>query len=110
MEIFGVQKDMIVPGGYNTYPNEIDDALFDHPKILEACAVSVPDEYRGETVKVLSSSGLGETLTAEEVIAYARGRLALYKVSLQIAFLDAQPKSAVGKILRLELRALDAKS
>jgi acyl-CoA synthetase (AMP-forming)/AMP-acid ligase II len=51
MEICGMQKEMIVAGGYNIYPKEINEVLFNHPKILEACAVGVPDEYQGETVK-----------------------------------------------------------
>jgi long-chain acyl-CoA synthetase len=104
------KKDMIVAGGYNIYPKEIDEVLFGHPKILEACAVGVPDEYRGETVKAFIVVRPGETLTAEEVIEYCRERLALYKVPRRIAFMDALPKSAVGKILRRELRALDVKA
>jgi long-chain acyl-CoA synthetase len=103
------KKDMIVAGGYNIYPKEIDEVLFGHPKILEACAVGVPDEYRGETVKAFIVVRPGETLTAEEIIEYCKERLALYKVPRKIAFLDALPKSAVGKILRRELRALEAK-
>ncbi len=103
------KKDMIVAGGYNIYPKEIDEVLFGHPKILEACAVGLPDEYRGETVKAFVVVRSGETLTEEEIIEYCKERLALYKVPRKIAFLDALPKSAVGKILRRELRALDAK-
>ncbi|MCX5838383.1 MAG: long-chain fatty acid--CoA ligase [Deltaproteobacteria bacterium] len=103
------KKDMIVAGGYNIYPKEIDEVLFDHPKILEACAVGVPDEYRGETVKAFIVVRPGETLTAEEISEYCKERLALYKVPRRIAFLDALPKSAVGKILRRELRALEGK-
>jgi long-chain acyl-CoA synthetase len=102
------KKDMIVAGGYNIYPKEIDEVLFGHPKILEACAVGVPDEYRGETVKAFIVLRPGEKLTEEETIGYCRERLALYKVPRRIAFLDALPKSAVGKILRRELRALEA--
>jgi long-chain acyl-CoA synthetase len=103
------KKDMIVAGGYNIYPKEIDEVLFGHPKILEACAVGIPDEYRGETVKAFIVVRPGENLTADEVIAYAKERLALYKVPRQVTFLDALPKSAVGKILRRELRALEVK-
>ena len=103
------KKDMIVAGGYNIYPKEIDEVLFGHPKVLEACAVGVPDEYRGETVKAFIVVRPGETLTEEEIIAYCRERLALYKVPRKIAFLEALPKSAVGKILRRELRAMEKK-
>ena len=98
------KKDMIVASGYNVYPNEIDDILFGHPRILEACTVGVPDAYRGETVKAYIVVKPGETLTAEEVIAYCKEKLAAYKVPKQIAFIDQLPKSAVGKILRKELR------
>jgi long-chain acyl-CoA synthetase len=100
---------MIIAGGYNVYPKEIDEVLFHHPKILEACAVGVPDAYRGETIKAFVVIKPGESLTEAEIIAYCRERLAAYKAPKQIAFLDVLPKSAVGKILRRELRALEAK-
>ena len=98
------KKDMIIAGGYNIYPVELDGVLFEHPKILEACTVGVPDRYRGETVKAFVVVKPGETLTAEAVEAYCRKRLAPYKVPSQIEFIDELPKSAVGKILRKELR------
>jgi long-chain acyl-CoA synthetase len=98
------KKDMIIAGGFNIYPVEIDGVLFDHPKILEACTVGVPDAYRGETVKAFVVVKEGETLTSEEVIAYCREKLAAYKVPKVVEFVDSLPKSAVGKILRRELR------
>ena len=98
------KKDMVIAGGYNIYPVEIDNVLFDHPKILEACAVGVPDEYRGETIKAFIVAKEGETLTEEEVIAYCKETLAPYKVPRNIEFVDELPKSVVGKILRRELR------
>jgi long-chain acyl-CoA synthetase len=103
------KKDMIVASGYNIYPKEIDEVLFDHPQILEACAIGVPDPYRGETVKAFVVVKPGRTLSAENVIKYCRERLAAYKVPKEIVFMEALPKSAIGKILRRELRALDAK-
>jgi len=103
------KKDMIVAGGYNIYPNEIDEVLFDHPKIVEACAVGVPDAYRGETVRAYVVVKPGESLTEEEVIAYCRERLAAYKAPRQVVFLESLPKTAIGKILRRELRALAEK-
>jgi long-chain acyl-CoA synthetase len=102
------KKDMIIAGGYNVYPKEIDEVLFDHPKILEACAVGVPDEYRGETIKAFVVVKPGESLTDAEIIEYCRERLAAYKAPKRIAFLDALPKSAAGKILRRELQVLEA--
>jgi len=101
------KKDLIIAGGYNIYPMEIDDILFDHPKILEACAVGVPDSYRGETVKVFIVLKDGETMTEQEVIAYCKERMAAYKVPKMVAFIDELPKSAVGKILRRTLKEME---
>lgn len=98
------KKDMIIAGGYNIYPVELDNVLFDHPKILEACTIGVPDEYRGETVKAFIVPKQGETLTEEEIISYCKKNMAAYKIPKKIEFLDDLPKSAVGKILRRELR------
>ncbi len=103
------KKDMIIAGGFNIYPKEIDEVLFAHPKIVEACAIGVPDPYRGETVKAFIVLKPGETLTAEEIIGYCKERLAAYKTPTHVEFLAALPKSAVGKILRRELRELDRK-
>ena len=103
------KKDLIVASGFNIYPNEIDGILFSHPKILEACCIGVPDEYRGETVKAYIMVKPGETLTKEEVISYCREKLAAYKVPKEIEFIDELPKSAIGKILRRELREIDKK-
>lgn len=103
------KKDMIIAGGYNIYPMELDNVLFEHPKILEACTVGVPDEYRGETVKAFIVVKPGETLTEKEVETHCRERLAAYKIPKLIEFVDELPKSAVGKILRKELRERDLK-
>ncbi|MEA3222358.1 MAG: long-chain fatty acid--CoA ligase [Thermodesulfobacteriota bacterium] len=103
------KKDLIVASGFNIYPIEIDDILFSHPKILEACAIGIPDEYRGETVKAYVVVKPGETLTEEEVIQYLNDKLAAYKVPKAIEFIDELPKSAIGKILRRELRETDKK-
>jgi long-chain acyl-CoA synthetase len=98
------KKDMIIAGGYNVYPVELDNVLFDHPKILEACTIGVPDAYRGETVKAFVVVKPGESLTEEDVMTYCRQNLAAYKIPRQVEFVDELPKSAVGKILRRELR------
>jgi len=102
------KKDMIIAGGFNIYPRDIDEVLFEHPKVLEACAIGVPDEYRGETVKAYIVPKPGETLTEEELNSFCRERLSAYKVPKIYEFIDELPKSAVGKILRKELRTLDA--
>ncbi len=103
------KKDLIVASGYNIYPQEIDAVLFEHPKILEACTIGVPDNYRGETVKAYVVRKPGVTLEAPEVIDFCRTHLAAYKVPTSVIFIDALPKSAVGKILRRELRDLALK-
>jgi long-chain acyl-CoA synthetase len=103
------KKDMIIAGGYNIYPREIDEILFQHPKILEACSIGVPDAYRGETVKAYVVVKPGETLTADEVIQFSREKLAPYKAPKMVEFIDALPKSAVGKVLRKEVKEMDRK-
>ncbi len=97
------KKDMIIAGGYNIYPRDIDEVLFTHPKIAEACAKGVADEYRGETVKAFIVLKEGETLTKQEVIDFCKEKLAAYKVPKIVEFMDDLPKSAVGKILRKDL-------
>lgn len=103
------KKEMIVAGGFNVYPSEVDGVLCAHPKVLEACTIGVPDEYRGETVKSYIVLRTGETAEAGEIIAHCRETLAAYKVPKIIEFIDALPKSAVGKVLRRELKELDRK-
>lgn len=98
------KKDMVIASGYNIYPVEVDNILFAHPRILEACVVGIPHEYRGETLKAFIVVSEGETLTEEEVIDYCKERLAAYKVPKEIEFVDELPKTTVGKILRRELR------
>jgi len=103
------KKDIIISSGYNIYPIEIDNVLFAHPKILEACIIGVPDEYRGETVKAYIVPKPGESVDEQEIMQFCKQRLAAYKVPKIIEFIDSLPKSAVGKILRRELRDMDRK-
>ena len=107
LKIVDRKKDMIIAGGYNIYPVELDGVLFDHPKILEACTIGVHDDYRGETVKAFVVVKKGETLTEEDVITYCRQNLAPYKVPKIIEFIDELPKSAVGKVLRRKLKEME---
>jgi long-chain acyl-CoA synthetase len=99
------KKDMIIAGGFNIYPRDIDEVLYEHPKISDAVTIGVPDAYRGETVKVFVVVQPGETLTEEEVIAHCKEKLAAYKVPRLVEFRDELPKTMVGKVLRKELRA-----
>ena len=88
----------------NVYPREIDEVLYEHPKVLDAVSVGVPDPYRGETVKAFIVVKPGETLTEEEMIQFCKSRLAVYKVPKQVEFRDSLPKTIVGKVLRRQLR------
>jgi long-chain acyl-CoA synthetase len=101
------KKDMIISGGFNIYPRDIDEVLFTHPKILEACAIGVPDAYSGERVKAYVVLKEGQKATEQEIIDYCKEKLVKYKVPKYIEFTDQLPKSAVGKILRKELRAME---
>jgi long-chain acyl-CoA synthetase len=98
------KKDMIIAGGFNIYPREIDEVLFQHEKVQEAVCVGLADEYRGETVKAYVVLKPGQQATEEEIISFCRQKLAAYKVPKIIEFRDALPKSAIGKILRKILR------
>ncbi|MBU0972525.1 MAG: long-chain fatty acid--CoA ligase [Proteobacteria bacterium] len=98
-------KDMILSGGYNVYPRDIDEVLFEHPKILEACSIGIPHPKRGEAVKAFVILKEGQKMTAEEVIAYCDTKLAKYKLPVEVEFRQELPKSNVGKILRKDLRA-----
>lgn len=102
--IVGRKKDVIIAGGYNIYPDEIDDVLMAHPAVLEAATIGVPDARRGETVKSFVVLVKGQNVTAETLIEYCRGELAAYKVPRQIEFRSELPRSAAMKILRRELR------
>jgi len=103
------KKDMIIAGGYNIYPREIDEVLYQHPKIMDAVAVGIPHEYRGETVKAYVVLKQGETATEKEIIDFCRDKLAAYKAPKIVEFRDELPKSAVGKVLRKVLRDEEVK-
>lgn len=98
------KKDMIIAGGYNIYPRDIDEVLYQYPKVSDAVAVGIPDEYRGETVKAFVVLKPGETATEDEIVDFCKQKLAIYKVPKIIEFRDDLPKSAIGKILRKVLR------
>jgi len=103
------KKDMIICGGYNVYPRDIDEVYYAHPKVQEACSIGVPDAKRGETVKIFIVLKEGETSTQEEMIEFAKGSLAVYKLPTEVEFRKELPKTNVGKILRKELRAEELK-
>jgi long-chain acyl-CoA synthetase len=94
------KKDMIVASGYNVYPREIEEVLFEHPDVAEAVAIGIPDEYRGETVKAFVVRRSGASTTEEEMLDFCKERLAAYKSPKAVEFREDLPKSAVGKLLR----------
>jgi long-chain acyl-CoA synthetase len=98
------KKDMIVSGGYNIYPRDVDEVLFSHPKVLEACVIGVHDAYSGERIKAFVVLKPGERSSIPEIIDYCKKNLAKYKVPKYVEFVEDLPKSAIGKILRKELR------
>lgn len=98
------KKDMIIAGGYNIYPTEVEAVLFEHPAILEGAVIGVPHEKRGETVKAFVVVKEGEQVTQDDIIAFCRENMAAYKIPRSVEFIDELPKSLVGKVLRRELR------
>lgn len=98
------KKDMILVSGFNVYPNELEDVIVGHPKVLECAAIGIPDDKSGEVVKVFIVKK-DESLTQEEVIKFCRENLTSYKVPKLVEFRTDLPKTNVGKILRKDLRA-----
>ena len=98
------KKDMILVGGFNVYPRDVEDTLFGHPKVAVVAVVGVPDARSGEAVKAFIQLKPGETATAEEILAFCKENLAAYKRPRQIEFRDTLPMSNVGKVLRRLLR------
>jgi long-chain acyl-CoA synthetase len=98
------KKDMIIAGGYNIYPADVEAVIFEHPAVKEAAVIGVPDEYRGESVKAFIVLKEGQTVSEKEIIEFCRERMAAYRVPRQVEFRDDLPKSVIGKVLRRELR------
>jgi long-chain acyl-CoA synthetase len=102
------KKDQINASGYKVWPREVEDVLYEHPAVLEAAVVGVPDTYRGETVKAFVTLSPGRVIDGEALIAFCKERMAAYKYPRQVEIMGALPKTATGKILRRELRAREA--
>ncbi len=98
------KKDLVLVGGFNVYPREVEDVLFEHPKVAMAAVIGVPDDRSGETVKAFIQVKAGETLTEEAVLDYCKENMAGYKRPRLVEFRDELPVSAVGKVLRRVLR------
>jgi len=98
-------KDMIITGGENVYPAEVESAIFGHPAVQEVAVIGVPDAKWGETVKAVVVAKPGTTVEESDIIAWARERIAPFKCPRSIDLIDALPRNASGKILRKDLRA-----
>jgi long-chain acyl-CoA synthetase len=97
-------KDMIIRGGFNVYPREVEEVLYAHPAVIEAAVIGVPHPSHGEEVKAVVALAKGQSTTAEELIAWCKERLAAYKYPRIVDFVEALPKGPTGKILKRELR------
>jgi long-chain acyl-CoA synthetase len=98
-------KDMIVSGGENIYPIEVEEVLSQHPAISDVAVIGVPDERWGEAVKALVVRASGSAVDADELVAFAREKLAGYKLPRSVEFVSELPRSPAGKVLKRELRA-----
>lgn len=96
-------KDLIIRGGYNVYPREVEEILYEHPDIVEVAVVGVPDAHFGEEVAAVVALAPGATLTGEELRAWAKVQLSAYKVPRLFQFVKSLPKGATGKILKREI-------
>jgi long-chain acyl-CoA synthetase len=106
LKIVDRKKDMVLVSGFNVYPNEVEAVATACPGVAECACIGVPDDKTGEAVKLFVVKAPGATLTADEVIAHCRKEMTAYKVPKTVVFLDALPKSTVGKILRRDLRSV----
>jgi long-chain acyl-CoA synthetase len=97
-------KDMILRGGFNVYPREVEEVLYGHPAIAEAAVIGIPHDSHGEEVKAVVALKPGQSATPEDVIAWSKERLAAYKYPRIVEFVDALPKGPTGKILKRELK------
>ncbi|GIW12504.1 MAG: fatty-acid--CoA ligase [Dehalococcoidia bacterium] len=100
------KKDMVVSGGVNIYPREIEEVLFRHPKIADVAVIGVPDPYWGEALKAVVVLKPGETATEEELLAFTEGKLARFKQPKSVAFLNELPRNAAQKVLKRQLREM----
>jgi long-chain acyl-CoA synthetase len=99
-----MKKDLIIVGGLNVYPREIEEILYEYPKIKDAAVVGIEDNLRGEYIKAYVVLKEGEICYSKEIIRFLKQRLASYKLPRKIEFLDDLPKNATGKILKKELK------
>ncbi len=105
LTITGRLSDMIIVGGFNTYPAEIENFYLRHPRILDVSIVGVPDPVMGESVMAFVIPKTGETLTAEEIVEFARGKIANFKVPRHVEIVSEFPLTASGKVQKFKQKA-----
>jgi long-chain acyl-CoA synthetase len=103
--IVGRNKDMIISGGFNVYPQMIEQAIYEHPAVHEVLVIGVPDDYRGEAAKAFVTLRAGAApFTVEELRAFLADKLGRHELPVAVAFVDELPRTSVGKLSRHELR------
>jgi long-chain acyl-CoA synthetase len=99
------KKDMLIVGGLNVYPREVEVVLEGHPAVVEAAVVGIPDAVKGEEPVAFVALRPGQTASRQDLLRYLRGRLAAFKVPKRILFLEALPRNATGKVLKQALKS-----
>ncbi len=100
------KKDLIIRGGFNVYPREVEEVLYSHPDVLEASVIGIPDSHYGEEVKAVVALHNGSRISSQELITYCKAHVAAYKYPRIIEFVDELPKGSTGKILKREIRRM----
>jgi len=101
------KKEMIIRGGFNVYPREVEEVLYEHPAVLEAAVIGVPDEAMGEEVAAAVVLRPGHEASGDEIRGFVKDRMAAYKYPRHVLFMDELPKGPTGKILKLGISAPD---
>jgi len=99
------KKDMIISGGFNVYPSEVEQVIWSHPAVQDCAVIGVPDAQWGEAVKAVVELNAGQRVSADELIALCKDRLGSVKAPKTVEFVDSLPRSPVGKVLKKDLRA-----
>jgi long-chain acyl-CoA synthetase len=106
LRIVDRKKDMVIVSGFNVYPNEVEAVAATCPGVAECACIGVPDDHSGEAVRLFVVKAADARLSCDDIVAFCKRELASYKVPRQVRFIEALPKSTVGKILRKDLRAM----
>jgi len=99
------KKDMIITGGFNVYPSEVEQVIWSHPAVQDCAVIGVPDQHWGEAVTAVVELNAGQRVSADELIALCKDRLGSVKAPKSAEFVDSLPRSPVGKVLKKDLRA-----